>query len=129
MENTNFSITHTTKGRPPRLPFLDIKNKILGKKYRVGLVFIGTARSRALNRHYRNKNRPANILTFPLSKNEGEIFMTMSLIKKEQKQFDASLRRCVARFFIHGLLHLKGLGHATIEKEKKEEFYLKKFGF
>lgn len=124
MKDNNFSISKTMKGRLPNLPFERIKNDVLGKDYELSLVFIGSAKSRTLNKKYRKKDKPTNILTFPLSKSEGEIFITPEVAKKDAKKFDMKENDFIAYLFIHGLLHLKGLKHG--DKMDKEEEKLKK---
>ena len=108
-----FSITQTTKGKLPRLPFEEMKNEILGKKYEISLVFIGDTTSKKLNFKYRGKDKPANILSFPLSKNEGEIFINLNKAKKDAKKFDSTPSKFIGFLFIHGLLHLKGYSHSS----------------
>ena len=78
----NFAIENTTKGKLPSLPFLRIKERVLGKHYELSVVFIGDKRSRDLNKRYRGKDRPTNILSFPLSASEGEIFINLRQAKK-----------------------------------------------
>jgi|TARA_Y100000310_G_scaffold88016_1_gene84938 probable rRNA maturation factor len=114
-----FSITNKTNGKLTRLPFERIKERILGKKYSLSLVFIGNTRSQTLNRKYRKKNTPANVLAFPLSKTSGEIFINLNRAERESKQFDMSKRVFVGYLFIHALLHLKGRRHGS--KMKSEE--------
>lgn len=116
----NFSIKNTTKGKPPRLPFLQIKNKILGKGYTLSLVFIGSSRSRSLNKMYREKNKEADVLSFPLSKTEGEIFIDLAHARKKAPEFDKKPDHFIGFLFIHGLLHLKGFDHGSkMESEEK----------
>ena len=123
---SNFSITNTTKSRLPRLPFLKIKNTILGKAPCVDLAIISNAHSQKLNKKYRGINKPANILTFPMGKT-GEILMNPSQIRKDIKRFQKPYDALFALMFIHGLLHLKGRRHSS-KMEKEEEVFLKKFG-
>lgn len=68
---------------PSKKKLLKIKNKILGEKYDLSLVFIGEKLSKTLNKKYRNKNYQANILSFSIDRNIGEIFINISNIKKE----------------------------------------------
>lgn len=116
MDN-NFTITNKTKSTLPRVPFVNIKNAVLGKNYSLSLVFIGEKKSAELNRSYRGKNKSTNILSFPLDKKTGEIFITLKLIKKESKLFGRKPDNFVAFLFIHGLLHLKGMGHGSTMEE------------
>jgi len=122
----NFSTQNTTKGKPPRLPFVSIKNDILGEDYELSAVFIGDKRSRTLNRIYRDKDKPANVLSFPLSKTEGEIFLNLRKAKQEACNFDKTYENFVGFLFIHGLLHLKGMDHGS-RMEEQEKKFVKKF--
>lgn len=118
--NDNFSITNTTQSKLPPVPFLEIKDKALGKKYSLSLVFIGDKKSQELNNAYRGKNNPTNCLSFSLDKNSGEIFINLSKAKKEAKNFDRKFDNFVAFLFIHSLMHLKGMDHSST-MEKAEE--------
>jgi probable rRNA maturation factor len=123
----SFSIQNTTKGKLPSLPFLELKESILGKNYTLSCVFVGDALSKKLNRTYRGKNKPTNVLSFPLSKTEGEIFLNLKLAKKEAPKFEEKYKNFVGFLFIHGLLHLKGLDHGS-RMERAEKLARKKFG-
>ena len=106
-----FSLKQTTRETPPSLPFEKIAQAVLGSDYEVSLVFCGAALSRSLNRQYRLKDKVANVLSFPLSKNSGEIFICLSRARTECRKFEMSLEKYVAYLFIHGSLHLKGMTH------------------
>ncbi|MBU4480373.1 rRNA maturation RNase YbeY [Patescibacteria group bacterium] len=122
----NFSIKNTTKGKLPSLPFENMKNEVLGKKYELSLVFIGDKLSRRLNKEYRKKDKPTNILSFPLSDTTGEIFINLSFAKKEAKKFDRDFSNFIGFLVIHGLVHLKGFEHSS-RMEEKEIKIRKKF--
>ncbi len=120
-DKENFSIRNTTKGKLPRLPFVHIKNAVLGKKYELSLVVIGDALSKKLNTTYRNKNKPTNVLSFSLDKNEGEIFINLKKARSEISKFGESYKNFVGYLFIHGLLHLKGMTHGgTMEEAERK---------
>ena len=108
-----FSITHTTKDRLPRLPFFEIKNMVLGKKYELSFVCTGNSLSRKLNMQYRRKDKPANVLSFPLGGHRGELFIDLTEAKKEGRVYRESLKKRVGILFIHGILHLKGFTHGS----------------
>ncbi len=117
---TGFSIRNFTHGKPPRLPFGAMKDRALGKDYELSLVFIGPHRSRALNKKHRGKDKSANILSFPLSKAEGEIFIDLATAKKEAPKFKRTYTNYVGFLFIHGLIHLKGMDHGgRMEREER----------
>ena len=121
-----FSITNKTKDTLPRVPFALMKDKVLGKNYNLSLVFIGETKSRQLNNTYRGKNKPTNILSYQLDKNNGEIFITPKVLKREMKKFGRNYDNFTAFLFIHGLLHLKGMTHGST-MEKAEEIFRRKF--
>ncbi len=122
----NISILNKTKGKIPSLPFLLIKEDILGKNYILSLAFISKNKSKFLNNKYRGKNNPTNILSFPLSKEEGEILICPDVVKTETKKFERTYRELLGYLVIHGALHLKGMEHSDT-MEKAEEKYDKKY--
>ncbi len=126
METIGFDMRNNTKGKLPRLPFVDIKNAVLGEKYDLSLVFIGSALSRRLNKEHRAKDKPANILSFPLSKESGEIFIDVKEATKQAPSFEVSPPKFIGQLLIHGLFHLKGLTHGS-RMEKEEEKIRRKF--
>lgn len=121
----SFGIRNLTRTKAPKVPFIDMKNKILGKKYSLSLVFIGEDRSRTLNKKHRNKDKVADILSFPLSSSSGEIFITLKKAKAESKKFNKTYTNFVGYLAIHGMLHLKGLSHGS--KMDEAERKLSKF--
>lgn len=121
-----FNITNTTKTRIPPVSFLEIKNSILGEKYELSLVFCGNRKSKELNKIYRNKDYTPNVLSFPLDKKSGEIFINPHVAKKEAPKFNKNYTNFVGFLFIHGCLHLKGMEHGST-MDKAEEKFCKEF--
>jgi probable rRNA maturation factor len=122
----NFEITNKTKGKLPSLPFTEMKETILGKRYNLSLVFIGATRSRGLTKKYRKKDKVSNVLSFPIDENAGEIFITRVEAMREAKLFDKTPTKHIGFLFIHGLLHLKGYSHGS-KMESKEKALCKRF--
>lgn len=116
MKDPHLSITKTIKGKLPSLPFVDMKNAVLGKDYDLSLVFIGDKRAKNLNQKYRKKNYIPDILSFPYDKKEGEVFINLHQARKRAKDFNMSEKKFIEYLFIHGLLHLKGLRHGSTMK-------------
>ena len=125
-EYKNFTILRQTKGRIPTLPFVEVKEAILGKKYDLSLTFPTLDLAEELHIKWKKKTGPVNILSFPLDKNEGEIILTLSQARKEAKNYDRNYKEHLVFLFIHGCLHLKGMTHGA-KMEKEERFYCKKF--
>lgn len=111
----NFKITQVYKGTLKTVPLLPIKEAILGKDYNLSLVYTDKKLATKLHKEWKKKDGPANILSFPLDKKSGEIF----LYPKAEHPIDY--------LFIHGCCHLKGYTHGS-KMEKEEKKWREKFG-
>lgn len=107
--------------------FKKIKEAILGKDYDLSWAFITPKKIQKLNLIYRNLNKPTDILSFPLSKTEGEIYICKSESKKEAKKFERDYENFLLFLFIHGCVHLKGYDHGST-MERIEAKFRKHFG-
>ncbi len=125
MKNTEyFNLINTTKAKLPRLAFVDMKEAVLGKKYVLSLHIVSRKRIQELNNHYRKIDAPTDILSFPISDNEGEMFINIQETKKESKKFDRNFENFLGFLFIHGLVHLKGYDHGSTMEEIEREHRL-----
>ncbi len=124
--NKTFLIVNETKGKLPSLPFVKIKNKILGKKYELNLIFVSDKKIHTLNKTYRKVDSPTDILSFPLDKNSGEIFICKKIANKKAKDFEREHNNFLSFLFIHGCVHLLGYDHGdkmeTIETKFRKNF-------
>ncbi|MEN9552252.1 MAG: hypothetical protein RI935_629 [Candidatus Parcubacteria bacterium] len=112
LENKNLTVVR--KGRAlPAIPFEAIHSKILGKSYNLTVIFCSPQESQERNRLYREKDYPTNILSFPLDKNEGEIYICLSIARRDAKKFNMSYLQFLHLLFVHGCLHLKGYDHGS----------------
>ncbi|MCA9360664.1 rRNA maturation RNase YbeY [Candidatus Nomurabacteria bacterium] len=123
---STFNITTTVKKYPKKLPYEEIKTKILGVKYVLSLVFVGKKKAASINKSTRNKTYSPNVLSFPLTDQAGEIIICPDTAVREAKKFDLTKDGYIAFLFIHGLLHLKGHDHGDT-MDKLERKYLKAF--
>jgi len=126
MAVNHFSIINENKEKLPKVPFQEIKEASLGNRYSLSVIFTSSEKMKKLNTIYRNKETPTDILSFPLSKNEGEIYISLSESKKEAKKFDREYENFIAFLFIHGCVHLIGHDHGStmenIEVKIREKF-------
>lgn len=91
----------------PRALFSSIKDAILGKNYELSVAYIPAAEMRRITIATKKKDHVSNVLSFPLSKNSGEILLCPAAAKPFSLPY----------LFIHGALHLKGHKHgATMER-------------
>lgn len=108
--------------------FEKIKNDILGKKYSLSIAYVDQKTSKELNKKYRGKNKPTNILSFPLRKDMGEIVLCPDIIKKEAENFNRTFDQFLGFLVIHGMLHLDGMEHGSTMEESEKKYDQKYFG-
>jgi probable rRNA maturation factor len=120
------NMTVSTKGTLPRVPFLALKEKILGKKYELSIRFAAPSEAQALNMLHRGKDYIPNTLSFPLSTHSGEIILCRSAMRREYKQFEMTYDDYLVFIIIHSMLHLKGYEHGST-MERTEQRLLKIF--
>lgn len=107
-------VTATTRRNAPvgAIRVSEIADAILGRRYELSVSFVGRRRAKAANIATRGKTYTPNVLSFPISKTEGEILVCQDLLDRERRAFGLPSRATAALFLIvHGCLHLKGLGH------------------
>jgi probable rRNA maturation factor len=76
---------------------------------------------RGLNKKYRGKDYATDILSFPLEKNVGEIFICKEAALPKSRDFGRAFDNYLSYLFIHGLCHLKGMTHgATMERQERK---------
>lgn len=121
-DNLTVSITGTL----PRVPFLALKEKILGKQYELSIRFVTPTEAQQLNITHRNKEYIPNTLSFPLSEKSGEIILCRSAMRREYKNFDMKYDDYLIFIIIHSMLHLKGYAHGST-MERKEQALLALF--
>jgi len=126
MRPSPLSIRKTMRGPSPRLPFEKMAKEILGDAYELSLVLCGDSLAQKMNKTYRKKSYKPNVLSFPLSKYEGEIFLNVQCAIREARKYGTIPQKRLALLFVHGCFHLKGLKHGT-KMENAEQIILKHF--
>lgn len=121
-----FSVRTLSRTTFPPIPFQKIKERVLGPSFEVSLVLVGDSLARRLNKERRNKTYAANVLTFPISENAGEIFLNIRKAAQEARRYGNTHRSWLILLFIHGLLHLKGMEHGST-MESTEDRLLREF--
>lgn len=90
----------------------------------------------ALNRRYRHRHGPTDVLTFAygshvshvtshMSRVYGEIYIALGVARRQARQHGVSLRHELLRLGVHGLAHLAGYDHHTVPDfctMRKKEF-------
>ena len=86
-----------------------------------------------LNKTYRQKDKPTDVLSFPLEEMPGmplgSIVISIDTAKRGAKEFGHSVEDEIKLLFIHGLLHLLGYDHEVDngEMREKEKEIIEKF--
>ena len=95
------------------------KYKFLNKKVTFTLLLSNNKNIKKLNKVFRKKNKPTDILSFPLDKKIkikkntylGDIIISYNYLDKPKSQDLKSFKEKVAKILIHGFLHLLGFDH------------------
>jgi probable rRNA maturation factor len=106
-----------------KLPVEEIKTEILGKRYELSFSFINKSEIKKLNKTYRKKDEPTDILSFPLEKNTGEILICKEIAKAKAPKFGKTFSEYLLFLVIHGCLHLKGLKHSSKMSTYELKYY------
>ncbi len=97
----------------------------LGESGDFSVHFISDDEMRELNREYRGKDEPTDILTFALCDGEsfpevegeekelGDIFISLDSMKRNASAFSVAEDEELRRLLVHGILHLRGMDHGT----------------
>lgn len=111
-----------------RLPFEAMAAAILPKNYQLSLVICADTLATRMNKEYRKKTYKPNVLSFPLSDTEGEIFLNVRKAEREARVMGISPTWRIAHLFIHACAHLIGHDHSD-QMDALETRVLKQFGF
>ena len=95
------------------------KYKFLNKKVTFTILLSNNKNIKKLNKIFRKKNKPTDILSFPLNKKKkiskntylGDIIISYNYLDKPRSQDLKSFKKKVIKIFIHGFLHLLGFDH------------------
>ena len=103
------------------------KYKFINKKVNFSLLLSNNKNIKKLNKVFRNKNKPTDILSFPTSKKIkikkeiyiGDIIISFNFINKPKSQSSKFFQVKLIKTFIHGFLHLLNFDHVKNKDYKK----------
>ena len=106
----------------------------------IAVQVVAPATIRRLNREYRGKDKPTNVLSFPSTvpagitpQPLGDIVICPAVLKREAREQGKSERAHWAHLIVHGTLHLVGYDHeadADAQRmERREVAVLRRLGF
>lgn len=82
----------------------------------LSLALLDDAAIKALNRDYRGKDKPTNVLSFPsdgVNPAMGDIAFAYETIKREAAEKSIGMADHFCHLLVHGYLHLSGYDHIT----------------
>ena len=103
------------------------KYRFIGKKINLSILLSDNKNIKKLNKRFRNKNKPTDVLSFPfekklnLKKNTylGDIVISYEFMNKPKSLSNLDFKNKVTKIFIHGYLHLLGRDHIKLKDFKK----------
>ncbi len=100
----------------------------------LSVTFVSNERIQEINREYRDKDRPTDVISFALEeKGEGEleivgegiprvlgdIIISIPKAREQAEEYNHSFMRELGFLAVHGLLHLLGYDHMNEQDEKQ----------
>lgn len=95
----------------------------------LSLLFVDDLQIQALNRRYLHRDKPTNVLAFPMRKGEfstlhvqllGDLVISVETAKRQSNRFGLDEMGMIILLMIHGVLHLIGYEHEGIKKGAQE---------
>ena len=101
--------------------------RFIKKKVSLTILLSDNKNIKELNKRFRNKNKPTDILSFPSEKKFnvkkssylGDIVISYEFMNKSKALSNLEFKRKVTKIFIHGFLHLLGYDHVKLKDFKK----------
>ena len=94
----------------------------------ISLTFCDNEQIRVLNKTWRQKDEPTDVLSFPLWQEEeintplpllGDIIISLERAKEQAQEYGHSVEREILYLYTHGLLHLLGYDHINEQERQK----------
>lgn len=101
-----------------------VRNQKQLKAKTITLVFLDPKEMKQINKQFRGKNKPTDVLSFASMEEGslGELLFCLDVLKKQAKEQKHSLEIEFLYMLIHGVLHLLGYDHELSKKEEKLMF-------
>ncbi|HEX8367930.1 MAG TPA: rRNA maturation RNase YbeY [Pyrinomonadaceae bacterium] len=100
---------------------VDALNEAKGKELTVA--FVSDRRIRELNKIFRDKNRPTDVLSFPYEPDQydyletenflGDVVISVEQAQRQAAENDLTLENEIKQLILHGILHLVGYDHES----------------
>lgn len=100
--------------------------RALESAHEVSLVFVSVQEIQRLNREFRGKDKPTDVLSFaPTDEGSlGELVFSLQIIRAQATEHALSYQDELGYMVLHGVLHLLGYDHETSRTEEQRMFKL-----
>ncbi len=91
------------------------------------IAFVSTSEIRELNKAYRGKDKPTDVLSFGSDGDPsslGELAISPAIISAQARDHGLLVREELGYMILHGFLHLLGYDHETNERDARRMFKL-----
>ena len=87
----------------------------------LNVVFVNDKYIRALNKAYRSKDEPTDVLSFSYGPEDliGEVYVSVETAGRQAKEYKHPLSDELIRLIVHGILHIHGYDHEEDEDYKE----------
>ncbi|HZY61648.1 MAG TPA: rRNA maturation RNase YbeY [Edaphobacter sp.] len=107
--------------------FLNRAREAAGLRGEVDVLLTDDGSLKRLNRTFRGKNKPTDVLSFPAAENPGghagDLAISLDTAARQAAVYGHSLRDEVRILILRGLLHLSGMDHETDNGEMAAREY------
>ena len=110
-------------------------DEVQEKEYYLSLMITTNEAIREINREYRDKDMPTDVISFAYNETDvlGDIVISMDRVREQSSEYGHSDEREFYYVLCHGMLHLLGYDHIEEEDKrvmrKREEEILEKFNY
>lgn len=87
----------------------------------LSLLLVGDEEIRDLNRRYLDRDRPTNVLSFPMAEGAvlGDVVISVDTAARDAREAEIPLEDELLFLMIHGILHLAGYDHENPESDEE----------
>jgi probable rRNA maturation factor len=95
----------------------------------LSLLLVNDLQIQALNQRYLRRDKPTNVLAFPMREGEfstlhphllGDLVISVETAKRQSNRFGLNAMEMVILLMVHGVLHLIGYEHEGTKKGARE---------
>lgn len=124
-QSIEVQIATSRRGVPHARKLREWARSALAKSpYLLCIRIVGTQESRVLNRTWRGKDKPTNVLSFPYEEEgglRGDLAVCAAVVAREAREQGKPLSAHWAHMIVHGILHLQGYDHMNSRDAKRME--------